>query len=212
MAAPAAAEGILAVLARSHQLRLDDLHRRALDPAADPRAALLARDFERVLASESPRPDVQLLVVDGAVQAETLAGHVVVVSASLAVLADGERLFILAHELGHAQMGHWGELCAVYARFIPDEVTPEVTNAVAPQLGRAASTLVHGHEYAADAYAMRTIRTLGYGLDSAAGALHLMPNLGDSSTHPASRKRLARLQIMGDGEVRSAAVGPLSGD
>ena len=203
LALPAAAEGILSVLARSHRLKLDELTRHAV---TDPRADRLRSDFERLLAGQSPRPDVELLVVDGPVQAETLAGRVVVISAGLAVLDEGERLFILAHELGHVQMGHWAELGALYARHIPAEVTPDVTNAVAPKLGREASALVHGHEYAADGFAWRSIRAQGHGLDSVRGALMVVPNVGDTSTHPATRKRLAHLRSIGEAESRSAGL------
>ena len=203
LALPAAAEGILSVLARSHRMKLDELARQAV---TDPRADRLRNDFERLLARQSPRPDVELLVVDGPVQAETLAGRVIVISAGLAVLDEGERLFILAHELGHVQMGHWAELCALYARHIPAEVTPDVTNAVAPKLGREASALVHGHEYAADGFAWRSIRAQGHGLDSVRGALMVVPNVGDTSTHPATRKRLAHLRSIGEAESRSAGL------
>jgi len=203
LAAPVSAEGILSVLARSHRQKLDELKRQAV---SDPRAELLRQDFEGLLARQSPPPDVELLVVDGPVHAETLAGRVVVISAGLAVLDEGERLFILAHELGHVQMGHWAELCAVYARHIPAEVTPDVTDAVAPKLGREASALVHGHEYAADAFAWRSIRARGWGLGSVRGALMVVPNVGDTSTHPATRKRLAHLRTIGEAESRSAGV------
>jgi Zn-dependent protease with chaperone function len=203
LSTPAAAEGILSVLVRSNRQKLDELTRQAV---SDPRADLLRNDFERLLARQSKRPDVELLVVDGPVQAETLAGRVIVISAGLAVLDEGERLFILAHELGHVQMAHWTELSALYVRHIPAEVTPDVTDAVAPVLGREASALVHGHEYAADAFAWRSIRAMGYGLASARGALQVVPNLGDSSTHPATRKRMAQLRMIGDAESRSAGL------
>ncbi|MFM2067841.1 MAG: hypothetical protein RLZZ584_2750 [Pseudomonadota bacterium] len=202
---PALGEDILGVLARSHQTRLTALQQVR---AADGRAAILQRDFDRLLARQ-PQPvqaKVELLVVDGPVLAETLAGHVVVVHAGLADANEGERLFMLAHELGHVLLNHWAELGAVYVKHIPGEVNKEATDAVAGRLGREASQLVHGHEYAADAFAWRTIRDLGHGLDSAAAVFHHMPNMGDTPTHPASRKRLAALRMIGDDSVRSAAL------
>jgi hypothetical protein len=33
-----------------------------------------------------------------------------------------------------------------------------------------------------------------------------MPNLGDTATHPASRKRMAALRMIGDDTLRSAAL------
>lgn len=203
-AVPVHSEDILSVLARSHDSRLKALAGRA---AHDERAAILQRDFDRLLDRLPQRPrDVSLLVVDGPVIAETLSGHVVVVHAGLAEANEGERLFMLAHELGHVVMGHWAELGAVYQKHIPGEVNQRDTDAVASVLGRDASRLVHGHEYAADAFAWRTVRDMGHGLDNAAAVFHMMPNMGDTPTHPASRKRLAALRQIGSDETRSAVA------
>lgn len=205
-AVPVYSEDILSVLARSHESRLKSL---AEHKSRDERAAVLQRDFARLLDRLPQRPhDVSLLVVDGPVIAETLAGHVVVVHAGLADANEGERLFMLAHELGHVTMGHWAQLGSVYHKHIPGEVNQRDTDAVATTLGREASRLVHGHEYAADAFAWRTIRDMGHGMDNAAAVLHMMPNMGDTPTHPASRKRLAALRMIGNDETRSAWVTP----
>jgi Zn-dependent protease with chaperone function len=203
-AVPVRSEDILSVLARSHEARLKSI---AEHVALDRRADVLQHDFERLLEGLPQRPrDVSLLVVDGPLVAETLAGHVVVVHAGLADANEGERLFVMAHELGHVVMGHWAELGAVYHHHIPGEVNKDDTDAVAASLGRDASRLVHGHEYAADAFAWRTIREMGYSMDNAAAVFHMMPNLGDTPTHPASRKRLAALRMIGNDETRSAVA------
>ncbi len=204
VAVPVYSEDILSVLARSHASRIESLTSRQ---AHDERAAVLQRDFDRLLDRLPQRPrDVSLLVVEGPVIAETLAGRVVVVHAGLADANEGERLFVMAHELGHVAMGHWSELASVYHKHIPGEVNQRDTDAVASVLGREASRLVHGHEFAADAFAWRTIRGLGYGMDNAAAVLHMMPNMGDTPTHPASRKRLAALRLIGNDETRSAVA------
>ncbi|MDP4301206.1 M48 family metalloprotease [Leptothrix discophora] len=198
-----APETIRQVLDRSARTRLDGYAQHQVDPA---HSALIRADLERIFNQLAHRPDIELLVVDGPFHAETLAGRMLVVSASLAALPEGERLFILAHEVGHAVMGHWGELGDLYTRLIPGEVRPEVTDAVAPQLGREASNLVHGHEYAADAYAWQILRSLGYGMDSVMAALQVVPGMGDTPTHPATRKRYARLRMLGENDLRSAAL------
>ncbi len=200
---PEARAPIREVLDRSAQQRLAEFARHRVDAA---HSAVLQADVERILNQLATRPDIELMVVDGPFHAETLGGHVLVVSASLAVLPDGERLFILAHEIGHAVMGHWGELGALYGRMIPGEVSQDVTDAVAPELGRAASELVHGHEYAADAYAWQILRSLGYGMDSVMAALQVVPAMGDTPTHPATRRRYARLRMLGENDLRSAAL------
>ncbi|MGY0196730.1 M48 family metalloprotease [Leptothrix sp. BB-4] len=201
--APAAVPPILQVLDRSAQQRLADFARQRVDPAL---AASLQADVDRILNQLAIRPEIELMVVDGPFHAETLGGRVLVVSASLALLPEGERLFILAHEVGHASMGHWAELGALYGRLIPGEVRQDLTDAVAPELGRAASELVHGHEYAADAYSWQILRSLGFGMESVMAALQVVPGMGDTPTHPATRKRYARLRMLGENDLRSAAL------
>jgi Zn-dependent protease with chaperone function len=202
-ATPAGPETIRQVLDRSAGQRLAEFARHRVDPV---HSARIQADVERIVNQLAQRPAIELMVVDGPFHAETLAGHVLVVSASLAALPEGERLFILAHEIGHAVMGHWGELGELYTRLIPGEVRQDVTDAVAPRLGREASELVHGHEYAADAYAWQILRSLGYGMDSVMAALQVVPGMGDTPTHPATRKRYARLRMLGENELRSAAL------
>lgn len=202
-ASPVHASPIHEVLDRSARQRLAEFERHRVDAE---HSASLQADVDRILGQLAVRPDVQLLVVDGPFHAEMLAGRVLVVSASVAVLPEGERLFILAHEIGHASMGHWGELCELYGRIIPGEVRQDLTDAVAPRLGREASALVHGHEYAADAHAWQILRSLGHGMDSVLAALQVVPNLGDTPTHPSTRKRYARLRLVGENEPRSAAL------
>ena len=89
-------ETISEVLQRSHAMKLEVLQRQRVD---DARAHLLQADFARLKAQVGAPDGVELRVIDGPVSAETLVGQVVVVSAALAVLPEGERLFILAHEL-----------------------------------------------------------------------------------------------------------------
>ncbi len=201
---PASApETIAQVLDRSARQRLAEFERHRVDAA---HSAPIQADLERIFRQLARRPDIELLVVDGPFHAEMLAGRVLVVGASLAALPEGERLFILSHEIGHAAMSHWGELGELYTRLIPGEVRQDLTDAVAPQLGREASALVHGHEYAADAYAWQILRSLGFGMDSVMAALQVVPGMGDTPTHPATRKRYARLRMLGENEPRSAAL------
>lgn len=200
LAAPAAAaDDILAVLDRSQTLRWQ-----ALSPVAedDPRAAVLRSSFERVLQGADGlqgRP-VALQVVAGAITAETFFGRTVVVNADLAGLPEGERLFVLAHELGHVVQAHWAQVGDVYRRHIPDEVLQSRTDAVAALLGREMSALSHRHELAADAFALRTLQRLGYGLDVALAAFQRQGLQFDSATHPGTRKRVASLRSVAAAE------------
>jgi predicted Zn-dependent protease len=126
--------------------------------------------------------------------AETLHGHIIVANESLADLPEGERLFLLAHEIGHVAGQHWLQLGMVYKRWVPGDVTPEATDPVAAQLGREASGLSHRHELEADLFALHTLERLGMPTDVAFSSLRLMGLQQDTATHPGTRKRLASLR------------------
>ncbi|MEF7616367.1 M48 family metalloprotease [Aquincola sp. MAHUQ-54] len=194
LAGPArGADGIVEVLERSQAQRLQSM---VPVPDDDPRAKVVRRSFERLIAvaeGVGARP-VRLQVVQGPVLAETFHGELVVVHAGLADVPEGERLFVLAHELGHAALGHWWAVGAVYRSHIPQEVTQSRTEAVAALLGREMSALSHRHELAADAYAMKALAPLGYGFEAALASFMRQGVQHDSATHPGTRKRVASLR------------------
>jgi hypothetical protein len=190
LATGARSEDIVDVLRRSQQQRLE-----SLSPAADgPRARRLRQDFESLRERLAPLPPIDFHVIAGPVTAETLHGHIVVANESLADRPEAERLFVLAHEIGHVQQQHWLQMGQVYKRWIPDEVTPEKTDPVAGALGREASGLAHRHEFEADAYALQALHRLGLPSDAAFSSLRLMGLQQDTATHPGTRKRLASLR------------------
>jgi Zn-dependent protease with chaperone function len=189
-AAPAQAEDIVDVLRRSQQQRLDAMHA----AAEGSRSETVRRSFERVRQSFAIEQSVKLLVMSDGPLAETLHGHTIIANESLADMPEGERLFILAHEFGHVAGHHWSELCEVYKRWVPGEVTPQKTDPVAGLLGRDASAMSHRHEHAADAAALDTLRRLGVDPQQAFSALLRQGMQHDTATHPGTRKRVAALR------------------
>jgi Zn-dependent protease with chaperone function len=137
---------------------------------------------------------VDLHVITGATIAETLHGHIVVANEKLADLTEGERLFVLAHELGHVVNGHWLQMGLVYRRWVPGDVTPDKTEPVAGQLGREASQLAHQQEFEADTFALGMLRRFGRSSDEALSAFMHLGMQQDTATHPGTRKRLASLR------------------
>ena len=201
--AASAAQGndILDVLHQSAQRRLD-----AMPLAADgPRAQAVRDSFDLLRRTVAPDVRVELRVVAGATVAETLDGRVIVANESLADAPDGVRLFVLAHELGHVQQGHWRQVGDLYKRFVPGEVAPQTTEPVAGPLSRAASAQAHRHEFEADAFALNALRKLGRTPDEAFAALRHQGVQHDSATHPATRKRLASLRAAEAGVAPVAA-------
>lgn len=192
LAAAVGAEDIVDVLRRSQQQRLD-----AMNPAADSaRAQMVRRSFETLREKLAPLPPIDLHIITGAVLAETLHGHIIVANESLADLPEGERLFVLAHEIGHVQQHHWLQMGLVYKRWVPDEVTPDKTDPVAAQLGREASGLAHRQEFEADAFALEAMHRLGLSDDVAFSSLRMLGLQQDTATHPGTRKRLASLRAV----------------
>jgi Peptidase family M48 len=199
---PAWGENIEQVLQRSQQARLDMLPEAAPGTAG---SAALRDSFERLQRSIPAAGQARLQVVAAGALSETLLGHVVVMNIALGDLPQACRLFLIAHELGHVTQQHWAERIALYRQFIPGEVVQQQTDAVAPQLGRAASMQSHQQEFDADAFAMRALLDMGYSRDD---LLEMFVRLGQhpaTATHPSSGKRLAQLRMI-DEERRLAKV------
>ena len=184
-------ENILGVLGRSQLARLDSTH--AVDNAS-PRARTVRSSFETLARVLGIRYPVELRVIEGEIVAETLQGRIVLANESLADLSEAERLFILAHELGHVELRHWEQTQRLYQKWVPGAVTPDQTEPVAALLGRAASGLAYGQEYEADAFALRTLRALGGSSLDAVSAFKRMGANHDTATHPGTGKRLAALR------------------
>lgn len=193
LAGPAAYgdENILGVLARSQLARLD--RTQAVDPGS-PRARVVRNSFETLARLLGLRYTVELRVIEGEIVAETLQGRIVLANESLADLSEGERLFILAHELGHVELRHWEQTQRLYQKWVPGVVAPDRTEPVAALLGRDASGLAYGQEFEADAFALRTLRALGGSSQDALGAFMRMGANHDTATHPGTGKRLAALR------------------
>lgn len=193
LAGPAARadEGILGVLARSQLTRLDRATR--ADPASA-RARTVRASFETLARALGMGHPVELRVIEGDTVAETLQGRVMLANESLADLSEGERLFILAHELGHIELRHWEQTEHLYQKWVPGAVTPEQTGPVAALLGRDASGLAHRQELEADAFALRALHVLGRPSQDAVSAFMHLGMSQDTATHPATRKRLASLR------------------
>ena len=194
----AAAEGIEQVLERSQQMRLAQCPAAAADGAA---AARLRASLNRLLAAQGTNAaaaePVALVVVGGPLLAEALLDRTgIAVSEAAADLPEGERLLLLAHELGHVRLAHARKLKALYRQHIPGEVRKELTDAVAATLGAQAHAASHEHELQADAYGYTLARTLGFGLDSAFALLTRQGVQHSSATHPATARRVAQLRLL----------------
>jgi Zn-dependent protease with chaperone function len=195
----AMAEGIATVLDRSQQVRLAQRPAAAAHSDAAQRVRASLQRLSALPASGHSEP-VELVLVGGGLFAEALLDRAgIAVSEPVGDLPEGERLLLLAHELGHVRLGHAPALKALYRRHIPGDVRPETTDPVAAALGADARALSHRHELEADAYAYALVRGLGFGLDDALGLLTRQGLQRDSATHPGTHRRIAQLRAL---EVR----------
>jgi Peptidase family M48 len=197
------AETIEAVLDRSQQTRLSQR------PNADTSSAAAQRvkaGLARLLALRNAG-NVELVLSGGDLFAEALLDRPgLAVSQAVGDLPEGERLLLLAHELGHLRLGHPGALKALYHAHIPGEVLREVTDRAAAALGPDAHALSHRHELEADAYGYTLVRSLGFGLDNAFSLLMRQGMQIDSATHPGTRRRLAQLRAL-ESQLEQEAAG-----
>jgi len=184
-------DGILEVLAHSQELRLAQL------APADPggaRARIVRASFDTLVQALHPAHPPELRVIRGDIVAETMQGHILIANEALAELGEGERLFVLAHELGHVELQHWDETERLYLKWVPGAVTPEQTDPVAGALGQDASGLAHRQELEADAFALNTLHALGRPWTDGLAAFMRLGVTQDTATHPGTRKRVASLR------------------
>lgn len=191
---PAHAATIDDVMQRSQQIRLDWM---LPAPASDPRVAVIEASFARCRTAGA-----ELRVTIAPVIGETLLGRVVAVNVEIGDWPEGERLFVLAHEVGHIAHGHWSAVGALWREHLPGEVTEDSAASMPAAFGPLASAQSHDHELDADAYALETLHRLGYGFDSALQAFLRFGVQQDGATHPGTRKRMAHLrQVEGERQV-----------
>ena len=195
-------ERIAAVLARSQRIQLDALTAADASSVASQRV----RASFQALVANLHLPEIELTLIRGPVVAETLHGHVLVANESLGKLSEGQRRFILAHEMGHVMLGHWAQMVALYEHWIPGDVTPTETDAVANRLGRDASALAHQQEYEADAFGARLLADLGLDEEDAVTAFMSLGVYNDTATHPGTMRRVAALRAAAASPTLQAAA------
>lgn len=200
---PAWSETIVEVLQRSQDMRLQGF---ALADERSPQVGRIRASFQTLLLTQRVSAPVELRVIRGDTVAETLQGCVVVANESLGDLSEGERLFVLAHELGHVAQSHWLRMSRLYQKYIPGIVAPAQTEAVGNLLGREASALSHRQEYEADAYALRVLRSMGHSHEDVLAVFMRMGSRQDTVTHPGTRKRVANLRQFDQSEPGDAAA------
>ena len=179
------------------QSRLQRVHDVSLQAVADsPKATVVRAAFARVRGSLDAELSVGVLVVGGPIVAEALTDHIVAANESLADLPEGERAFVLAHELGHVVQSHWSKRALLFREHHPDETATGQADLAADRLVAEASVLAHRQELDADAFALHIVRRLGYDFETALAVFERQGAQPDTATHPGSLRRIAHLRSL----------------
>lgn len=166
-----------------------------LCPASDvsKETRLLKREANYVLETMGlPKDSITVLVAkcgDYAVAATSL--NTIIISPSLADLTRGERLFLLAHEIGHLANGDVKRILAL------GEELAASAEALA-NVGTLMATLSRENETAADAFAAKFMRKVDLNAEHAASAFFArmgLLQLPGTASHPAAQTRVAAIAL-----------------
>lgn len=189
LTSPAHAFDVGQALELGQRIRLENCEPLGSD---SPKARVLQASLAQVSKAAETAPPV-LRVARCDAFAQVLAGDIVV-HPDLALWGEGERLFVLAHELGHIRQAHWQQFTLALRSAIPvtatDEQAPRLLQRFVPRL----QGLLHAFEYEADTYAVRLLRVLGRDAPfEAAQAIARQPANEEALTHPSASQRIHRL-------------------
>jgi len=154
---------------------------------------IITASFEHLLAVRGAGQPVTLRVTRDSVSGEAMLGAVVMVDESIAALPEDERLFQIAHELGHIELAHLERQIAIYRQYVgasvDDVYIARTLNAHALEFSPALQAL----ELEADAYGQRLLLRVP---DAEQGGIHTFERNGyvrADFSHPSSHERLLRL-------------------
>ncbi|MEW6703735.1 MAG: M48 family metalloprotease [Pseudomonadota bacterium] len=151
-----------------------------------PQRQLVESDVARFMKTVGAPPEVRFEVMDCEADGFVYQGKTVVLSTRLARMNPAQRFFIIAHEMGHVRLAHHGAMRSFVARIVDQH--PEETRA-RRQLVSSLSEISHGHEFDADAFAVRAMESAGLDPEQAAWIFDSIGRDKDNATHPSARRR-----------------------
>lgn len=172
-------------------MRAQDKTRTCSPVVASPESQLLHTEAAEIMAAMNhPGASVSVLVADcGNFAVAAMTVNTIVIPTRVARFSRQERLFVLAHELGHVaqkDVQRWERL----GEFFVD------SNADDDTVAAYINTLSQELELHADAYAAQVLNKLGIDAQVAAVAVFQrleVLNAPGTPTHPAAKQRVAQL-------------------
>lgn len=165
----------------------------AIKAAEDPRSQLLQVEFTALLKLTGVTTPVRLIVTKSSLIAQAFPGRVVAVNLEIAGVPKAQRTFIMAHELGHVLMDHFGSLLHV----IDDQERALAVLGLADAIAlNSLSLLSHSNEFSADTFASNCVLKLNLSVSDAIKFFEPFESQPESSSHPAVAERLRRLAFL----------------
>lgn len=190
---PAWSLDIVEALNRGQRVQADTC---VLVDAGQPEAQVIAASFERVKRAAGVTQDVTVRLAECPGQLVQVLGGEILVHPVLASWGEGERLFALAHELGHIINGDWGRFTAEFAAQVGPDMDEAQVNLVLRRMAPRVRELMHGFEYGADEYALGVLDAMGRdSLADGTACINRVPAPPGSPTHPGSSQRIAKLSL-----------------
>jgi predicted Zn-dependent protease len=153
----------------------------------NPDRELIEADIARFLAVAAVPPDVRFQVLDCPDDGFVHQGRTIVISTRLSRLAEPQRFFILAHELGHVQLQHHAATSKFVAQAVRRSRGDERIARARVASGLAA--ISHQAELDADVFAVRLMREAGIDPEHAARLFDSIGEGKDNATHPSAGRR-----------------------
>lgn len=183
---------IVDALNRGQQVQLSQCESVAEDA---PEVAVLRDSFSKLQDARHADTPVTLVVAKCSFGIQVLGGKVIVHPA-VAHWNEGERLFVLAHELGHIEHGDWHSFTHVHQEAIPADMSDEQVGLTMRRMAPKMRELMYGFEYNADEYALELLSKMGRdALAEGREAIARVPTPSGSPTHPGTAQRIARLTL-----------------
>ena len=156
----------------------------------DPRAQLLQNEFSALLKAAGVTEPVKLVVTTSDLIGQAFPGRVVAVNIQVAQVSKAQRTFILAHELGHVLMEHFGAVLLLLDKHETSSQTFVVDQAFVRE---NITPMSHLSEFAADEFAGKCLLKMNLSISDAAKFFEAYESSPENASHPAMSERLKRL-------------------
>lgn len=159
----------------------------------NPQRQVIESDIARFTKAVGAPSDVRFEVMDCEADGFVYQGRTVVLSTRLTRMSPAQRFFIVAHEMGHVQLGHHGAMRSFVAGIVdknPDE------SLARRQLASSLAEISHQHEFDADAYAVKAMQSAGLDPEQAAWIFDSIGRDQDNATHPSARRRAQAIRAL----------------